>query len=32
VAFKHIDPTVSTGLDFKDAYDAAMKMFKAGAN
>jgi Tfp pilus assembly protein PilF len=27
VAFKHIDPTVSTGLDFKDAYDTAVKMY-----
>lgn len=32
VAFQRIDPAVNIGVDFKDAYAQAVKMFKARAN
>lgn len=32
VAFQRIDPSLNIGVDFKVAYDAAVKMFKARAN
>ena len=28
VGFKKIDPTVNTGLDFEDAYQAALKVYE----
>ena len=28
VGFKKIDPTVNTGLDFKDAYEIALKLYE----
>jgi hypothetical protein len=28
VGFKKIDPTLDTRLDFKDAYEMALKLFK----
>jgi hypothetical protein len=32
VAFQHIDPALDIGLDFKDAYQVALKMRKRGAD